>query len=63
MKFSQVLIELLAADMGIIRNLDPARGVLKIEAHRGFKQEFLASFREVSAGVTHQLGGRCEQAS
>jgi two-component sensor histidine kinase/integral membrane sensor domain MASE1 len=43
-------IELLGADMGIIRILDPTRGVLKIEAHRGFKQEFIASFREVSAG-------------
>jgi PAS domain S-box-containing protein len=43
-------VELLGADMGIIRILDPTRGVLKIEAHRGFKQEFIDSYREVSAG-------------
>src|SRR5262249_59400464 len=49
-------IELLGADMGIIRILDPARGVLKIEAHRGFKQEFIATFREVSAGDDSTIG-------
>jgi hypothetical protein len=27
--------------MGAIRILDTTRGVLKIEAHRGLKQEFL----------------------
>jgi len=49
-------IELWGADMGIIRILDPTRGVLKIEAHRGFKQEFIDSFREVSAGSGSPLG-------
>jgi PAS domain S-box-containing protein len=44
-------IELLGADMGIIRILDPTRGVLKIEAHRGFKQEFIEALREVSAVI------------
>jgi PAS domain S-box-containing protein len=42
-------IELLGADMGAIRILDTTQGVLKIAAHRGFKQEFLDFFREVSA--------------
>jgi PAS domain S-box-containing protein len=42
-------ITLLGADMGTIRILDSTRGVLKIEAHRGFKQFFLDSFNEVSA--------------
>ena len=41
-------VELLGADMGIIRILDPIRGLLKIEAHRGFKQELVDSFRDVS---------------
>src|SRR5262249_31570867 len=49
-------IELLGADMGIIRILDPPRGVLKIEAHRGFKEEFIDSFREVSTQGHSQLG-------
>src|SRR5262245_27133452 len=49
-------IELLGADMGIIRILDPTRGVLKIEAHRGFKQEFIDSFREVSAVIDSPCG-------
>ena len=44
-------IELLGADKGIIRILDPMRAVLRIEAHRGFKQEFIDSFREVSAVI------------
>ena len=42
-------IELLGADMGTIRILDSPRGVLKIEAHRGFNQYFLDFFSEVSA--------------
>ena len=42
--------------MGITRILDPTRGVLKIEAHRGFKDEFIHSFREVSAGGDSPLG-------
>jgi PAS domain S-box-containing protein len=49
-------IELLGADMGITRILDPTRDVLKIEAHRGFKEEFIHSFREVSAGGDSPLG-------
>jgi PAS domain S-box-containing protein len=49
-------IELLGADKGIIRILDPTRGVLEIEAHRGFKQEFLDFFREVSVGGASPLG-------
>src|SRR5262249_37572326 len=52
--FDEILvgaIELLGADKGIIRILDPARRVLKIEAQRGFKQEFIDSFREVSAVI------------
>jgi PAS domain S-box-containing protein len=40
-------IELLAADMGTIRILDTQRSVLKIEAHRGFKQKALDFFDEV----------------
>src|SRR5262249_6523216 len=49
-------IELMGADKGIIRILDPTRGVLKIEAHRGFKQEFIDSFREVSAVIDSPCG-------
>ncbi|HET6463011.1 MAG TPA: PAS domain-containing protein, partial [Candidatus Krumholzibacteria bacterium] len=49
-------IELLGADKGIIRILDLTRGVLKIEAHRGFKQEFIGSFREVSAEIDSPCG-------
>jgi len=49
-------MELLGADMGIIRILDSTRGVLKIEAHRGFKQEFIESFREVSASRDSPCG-------
>jgi PAS domain S-box-containing protein len=44
-------IELLGADKGIIRTLDPTRCMLKIEAHRGFKQDFIDSFREVSSVI------------
>jgi len=47
-------IELLGADMGTIRILD-AQGVLKIEAHRGFKQELL-DFFEVSAAGNSACG-------
>ena len=42
-------IELLGADMGTIRIWDSTRGVLKIEAHRGFKQECLDLFRQIPA--------------
>ena len=49
-------IELLGADKGIIRIFDPTRGMLKIEAHRGFTQEFIDSFREVSAVIDSPCG-------
>jgi PAS domain S-box-containing protein len=42
-------IELLNADMGTIWILDTTRGKLKIEAQRGFTQEFLDYFGEISA--------------
>jgi PAS domain S-box-containing protein len=47
-------IELMGADKGAIRILD--QGVLKIAAHRGFKQEFLDFFREVSAASDSACG-------
>src|SRR5262249_24771097 len=40
-------IELLGADMGSIRVWDSARGMLRIEAHRGFKRECLDLFRQI----------------
>jgi PAS domain S-box-containing protein len=40
-------IELLGADMGSIRIWDSARGMLRIEAHRGFKRECLDLFRQI----------------
>jgi PAS domain S-box-containing protein len=49
-------IELLNADMGAIRILDAARGVLKIQAQRGFKQEFLDVFDVVSAAGASGCG-------
>jgi integral membrane sensor domain MASE1 len=49
-------IALLGADMGAIRILDRTRGMLKIEAHRGFKQFFLDSFNEVSAAGASPCG-------
>src|SRR5262245_6283710 len=42
-------IELLGADMGAIRIWDSARGTLRIEAHRGFKCEYLDLFRQIPA--------------
>jgi PAS domain S-box-containing protein len=42
-------IEMLGADMGTIRILD-TQGVLKIEAHRGFKKEVLDFFEVSAAG-------------
>jgi integral membrane sensor domain MASE1/PAS domain-containing protein len=42
-------IELLNADMGTIRILNTTRGALKIEAQRGFTQEYLDCFGEISA--------------
>jgi PAS domain S-box-containing protein len=41
-------IELLGADMGNIQLLDPQRKVLMIAAQRGFEQDFLDFFRQVS---------------
>jgi len=41
-------IELLGADMGNVQILDAQRRVLLIAAQRGFKQDFLEFFREVS---------------
>jgi PAS domain S-box-containing protein len=41
-------IALLGADMGAIRILDKARGMLKIEAQRGFTQKFLDRFDEIA---------------
>jgi GAF domain-containing protein len=49
-------IELLGADMGIIRILDPIKWALKIEAHWGFTQEFLGSFCEVPASSNSPCG-------
>jgi PAS domain S-box-containing protein len=42
-------MELLGANMGNIRLLDPARRVLTVEVQRGFEQDFLEFFREISA--------------
>ncbi|HWP41834.1 MAG TPA: PAS domain S-box protein [Blastocatellia bacterium] len=42
-------MELLGADMGNVQILDQERGVLRIAAQRGFKQDFLDFFCEVSA--------------
>jgi len=42
-------IELLGADKGNVQILDAERGLLTIEAQRGFEKEFLEFFREVSA--------------
>ena len=49
-------IELLGADMGIVQILDSARGVLKIEAHGGFNQDFLDSFSKMSAAGGSSCG-------
>ena len=42
-------IELLGADKGNVQILHPERGVLTIEAQKGFEKDFLDFFREVSA--------------
>src|SRR5689334_23328832 len=42
-------IGLLGAHMGNVQILDAGRGVLTIAAQRGFEQDFLDFFREVSA--------------
>jgi PAS domain S-box-containing protein len=49
-------IEMLGADFGNIQLLDLNRGVLTIEAHRGFTQDFLDFFREVSASDDSACG-------
>jgi len=49
-------IDLLGADMGNIQLLDPSRGVLVIAAQRGFEQEFLDFFREVSTADESACG-------
>jgi GAF domain-containing protein len=42
-------IELLGAYKGNVQLFDARRGILTIEAHRGFEQPFLDFFQEVSA--------------
>ncbi|HUQ87981.1 MAG TPA: histidine kinase dimerization/phosphoacceptor domain -containing protein [Vicinamibacterales bacterium] len=42
------VIALLGADLGNVQLVNPATGLLEIAAHRGFKQDFLEFFREVS---------------
>jgi PAS domain S-box-containing protein len=42
-------IELLGADMGAIRMWNSVRGMLRIEAHRGFKPECVDLFRQIPA--------------
>ena len=43
-------IELLGADMGHVRLLDPSRAVLVIAAQRGFEPDFVARFHEEPIG-------------
>jgi len=50
------VIELLGADKGNIQLLDTERGVLRIAAQRGFDQEFLDFFQEVSANDDSACG-------
>ena len=58
-------IELLGADMGHVRLLDPVREVLVIAAQRGFHPDFVARFHEVPVGDmsaaarTIRTGERC----
>lgn len=49
-------IELLGADMGSIRLLNPARQVLEIAVQRGLGPDFLESFHEVSAADDRAFG-------
>jgi len=49
-------IEMLGADFGNIQLLNVKTGVLTIEAQRGFKQDFLQFFREVSANDNSACG-------
>jgi PAS domain S-box-containing protein len=45
----RAIIELVSADKGNIQLLDPACGMLRIEAQSGFDQDFLERYREVSS--------------
>src|ERR1041385_3527334 len=49
-------IEMLGADFGNIQLLNVNSGVLTIEAQRGFKQDFLQFFRQVSASDNSACG-------
>jgi signal transduction histidine kinase len=49
-------IELLGADMGNVQILDASKAVLTIAAQRGFEQDFLDFFREVSAADDSACG-------
>jgi signal transduction histidine kinase/DNA-binding response OmpR family regulator len=49
-------VELLGADMGNVQLINPDRGVLLIAAQRGFTQDFLDVFREVSMGDDSACG-------
>ena len=49
-------IEMLGADFGNIQLLNVNSGMLTIETQRGFKQDFLDFFREVSAGDDSACG-------
>jgi GAF domain-containing protein len=49
-------MDLLGADMGNIQILNTTRRVLHIAAHRGFLQDFLHVFREVSADDNSACG-------
>jgi hypothetical protein len=56
-------IELLDADKGVVQLLDPERCVLTIACQRGFKQEFLDFFREVSRGAARLVADPCARES
>jgi PAS domain S-box-containing protein len=55
------VIELLSADKGNIQLLDGDNQTLRIIAQRGFQQEFLDFFREVSAGDQSACGRALRQ--
>jgi signal transduction histidine kinase/PAS domain-containing protein len=50
------VIALLGADKGVLQLLDPQRRVLAIAAQRGFEQDFLDFFREVTADTDSSCG-------
>ena len=50
------VIALLGADKGVFQLLDPHSGVLTIAAQRGFEQDFLDFFREVTAETDSSCG-------